>query len=841
MKNITTSLKMSSISVALIMALQGCNSEAPEALVPTPSPIEQPKSGTESYSMLKQNGTMWMNQEGQKVSLRGINLGNWLAMEMWMFGSEAPIGDNITDQCKLEAVLNERFSPEEAEGVLDNFRDNWMTSADWDVIADSGFNIVRVPFLYDLIENDDVPKTLRDDAWDYLDLAIAEAKKRNLYIVLDLHGAVGRQGYEQHTGCADKNELWNNNEYQDRTAWLWQQIATKYKGEPTVAAYGLLNEPWGTDSETLKDVSVDLYEAIRAVDEEHVVILPGHNSDGIKAYGDPYELGMENVAFEIHQYPGLFGWGEIGYEVHRDWLTCGENGETGVCDWAKRLSDVFTPVLVGETQPWVGLGDLGGDITRASFDRYNELNWAATAWSYKTLSLAGGLGGGQWGLVTNTGDQLLVKAQTWACNDWESTFAEACDGAARSTVPYQGEGTKTMYIVIKTGAFNGTDVTYDNIKLTNDATGENILINGDFGSDDSWTEVSLWGDPRTYDYQYAAGEFAGSDTGEALRITSPAGNHSLIYQAVEVAGGQAYTISGKFKDNGDGNRDMWAEIYLVPDKPQEWVDVTGRSLPSVDVNNSSLEEINAFFGSFGSMDYVINQGVVDAMVADEAPLIFTNIPSKPADLTLTVTDTSVALAWQASEGDIDGYKVFRSTAPRSGFKEIASVEGTIYTDETIDPGTTYYYYVAAYNAIDQGYGSNIEASGDTFYPIPGKLEAESYTAAHPGVETETAGDEGGGFNIGHFEIDRWVDYDVKVAEAGEYTVSYRLATLPGSNGFELQFNGITVDSITIPSTGGWQEYVTINSTVILEEGQQTMRFLSKGKEWNLNWVSFSKN
>ncbi|WP_111977735.1 cellulase family glycosylhydrolase [Algibacillus agarilyticus] len=841
MKSKITSLKLSGISVALIMALQGCNSEAPAPKTPVQSPIVQPKPGQESYSMLKQDGTMWMNQENQKVSLRGINLGNWLAMEMWMFGSEAPFGDGITDQCTLEAALESRFTDDEIKNIFTKFRDNWITSKDWDVIKASGFNVVRVPFLYDLIENDDMPKTLNEDAWVYLDRAIAEAKERQMYIILDLHGAVGRQGEEQHSGCAGKNELWNNNEYQDRTAWLWQQIAAKYKDEATVAGYGLLNEPWGTDSETLKDVSVDLYKAIRAIDTNHIIILPGHNSDGIKAYGDPYDLGMENVAFEIHQYPGLFGWGETGYEVHRDWLTCGENGETGVCDWATRLSKVYTPVLVGETQPWLGLGDLGGDITRATFDTFNDLNWAATAWSYKTLSNAGGQGGGQWGLVTNTGDQLLVKAQTWACNDWESTFANACDGAARSTTPYQGEGSKTMYLVIKTGAFNGTDVTYDNIKLTNDTTGENILINGDFGSDDSWTEVSLWGDPRTYDFQYAAGEFAGSDTGHGLRITSPAGNHSLIYQAVEVEGGQSYTISGKFKDNGDNNNDMWAEIYLVPDMPQEWVDVTGRSLPSIDVNNSSLNDINTFFESFGTMDYVINQGVVDALTADEKPKIFTNIPTKPTDLNLTVTDNSVALTWQPSTGDINGYKIFRSTAPRSGFKAIGSADTTQYLDESISSGITYYYYVAAYNDIDQGYGSNIEASGDTFYPIPGKLEAESYSAAHPGVETETAGDEGGGFNIGHFEIDRWVSYDVKVLEAGEYTVSYRLATLPGSDGFEMQFDGTTVDTVTIPSTGGWQDYVTITSKVTLSEGQQTLRFVSQGKEWNFNWISFTKD
>ena len=58
---------------------------------------------------------------------------------------------------------------------------------------------------------------------------------------------------------------------------------------------------------------------IREVDRDHIIILPGHSA-GIDAYGDPAAHGMTNVAFEMHFYPGLFGWGQIGYTVQRDWL-----------------------------------------------------------------------------------------------------------------------------------------------------------------------------------------------------------------------------------------------------------------------------------------------------------------------------------------------------------------------------------------------------------------------------------------------------------------------------------------------------------------------------------------
>ena len=833
--------KLLALTVAVNIALSGCDTDRAN-ITPAPLPAtEVPVAESKAYSLLKTDGTAWVNQEGENVALRGINLGNWLAMEMWMFGNNEPVGSGIIDQCRLEDKLTERFGVEEKQAVLNVHRDNWIKSTDWQQMKDAGFNIVRVPFLFDLLEDANNPKTLKADAWHYLDQAISEAKAHEMYVVLDLHGAVGRQGTEQHTGCADKNELWDNGEYRQRTVWLWQQIATKYKDEATIAGYGLLNEPWGTDAETLKDFMVEIYQGIRTIDEDHIVILPAHNVGGISAYGDPIELGMDNVAFENHRYPGLFDWGNIGYEVHRDWLVCGENGDTGICKDAKEAADVNTAMLIGELQPWVGLGELGGNVTRATFDKYNDLNWAATAWSYKTTSFSGGLGQGTWGLVTNKGEQLLAKAQTWGCNDWESTLAEACDVPSKSTTPYDGEGVKTMYLVIKTGAFNGTDVTYDNLALTNDATGDNILLNGDFGSDESWTEVSLWGDPRSYDFDYSAGEFAGSDTGAALRITSPAGNHSLIYQAVDVVGGESYTLSGKFKDNGSDNNDMWAEIYLVPDMPQEWVDVTGRVLPSVDVNNAPVEDIKAFFSAFGNMDYVINEAVVESMTAEVASELFSSVPGKSSALALNVGENDVVLSWTPAEGEVTGYHIYRSTSPGSGFENIGSSDTRSYTDSTIESDITYYYYVVAFNELDEGYAGPIEASGDTFHLIPGRLEAENYTNVHPDVETEGTGDEGGGSNIGHFEIGRWVEYAVNVEAEGEYTAEFRLATQPGSDGFEIQLDGVVLDTIAIEATGGWQEYITISTTLTLPAGEAALRLYSVGKEWNLNWINFTKN
>ncbi|HZV64848.1 MAG TPA: cellulase family glycosylhydrolase [Telluria sp.] len=350
-------------------------------------------------ALLHAAGTKWVKADGSQVSLKGVNLGNWLINEFWMMGQGSA---GIDDECKLEAVFDQRFGYAERERLMKLHRDNWITTRDWDLMPKFGLNAVRVPFIYSVVEDEKNPRHLRPDAWRYLDRAIDEAEKRGMYVILDLHGAVGSQGREHHSGCAGKNLYWSTPEYQQRTVWLWQQIAARYKDRAAVAGYSLLNEPWGTTAPELAVAIKTLYAAVRAVDRNHVIILPGHDKGGIDAYGKPSEQGMVNVAFEIHPYPGHFGWSKPGMPVHRDWLRCGPTGTAGVCEWSARIARLDTPLFIGEFQPWAELGnELGGQITRASYDTYAAQGWAATAWAWKLVSNKGGQGAGTWGMVTN--------------------------------------------------------------------------------------------------------------------------------------------------------------------------------------------------------------------------------------------------------------------------------------------------------------------------------------------------------------------------------------------------------------------------------------------------------
>lgn len=800
-----------------------------------------PRATPETHGLLQAQGTQWVSAEtGAVAHLKGTNLGNWLLQEFWMMGQDSAA---VNDQCTLEATLDARFGVAERERLMDLFRDSWITERDWDLMADFGINVVRVPFIWNLIEDEHNPGTLRDDAWSYLDYAIEQAEARGIYTILDLHGAVGSQGHEHHSGCAGRNWYWDGGDgqpasyYQERTVWLWEQIAERYKDRDSVAGYGLLNEPWGTTPEILADVVEELYHAVRAVDPDHLIILPGHSA-GIDAYGDPADRDMDNVAFEMHFYPGIFGWGEIGYGVHRDWLQCGPSGTTGVCEWDARLTGLNTPFLIGEFQPWTGLGpELGAKIARATYDTYAAYDWASTSWSYKVLTNAGGQGAGTWGMVTNQGDNsVLVKANTWACPGWDATFADACDTSLTSiTLP--GEGEQTYYFVVKAGALadGALDVTFDEISLVDDETGSEVLNNGSFGSANGWTEWHVNG-TQTFDYSDADNLPTGAAS-PALRMAGADVNGG-VYQAITLHGGQTYTLSGVFKDNG--STDAWAEIYLVSAEPQTAVDVTGETLPKMDFTTAPLEDIEALFESFATMEYDLHEDLMQWLTAEESPNIFT-LPSAPQNLELSAGDDAVTLQWSRNnEADVTGYNVYRSTTPGSNYSLLVDNTAlTTYTDTTVAEGVAYYYVVTAVDAEDESYYSNEVATDAAPHAVPGTIEAEHYHAMF-GIQTEATTDSGGGLNVGWIDAGDWFAYQITVATTGTYTLEYRVASQDSSTGFDLLLNDVKIDSQDVAQTGGWQTYETVSTEVVLTAGEHTLKFNGLGGGgWNLNWFRFT--
>ncbi|PJJ54913.1 carbohydrate-binding protein [Hymenobacter chitinivorans] len=124
--------------------------------------------------------------------------------------------------------------------------------------------------------------------------------------------------------------------------------------------------------------------------------------------------------------------------------------------------------------------------------------------------------------------------------------------------------------------------------------------------------------------------------------------------------------------------------------------------------------------------------------------------------------------------------------------------------------------------------------------IPGRVEAEKF-ATQSGTQTETTTDTGGGLNVSYFDGGDWLDYSVNVAAAGSYTLSFRVASATGGATLQLRTSsGAVLGSINVGNTGGWQSWQTINATVTLPAGRQTLRLYAVASTGcNVNWLNFA--
>ena len=259
---------------------------------------------------LSVSGRNLVNRRGETVTLRGVNLGGWLIWEDWLCPYE-----EATDNYDVLTTLENRFGREKAYGLMHLYEDNFITEADFDRIAGMGFNCVRVPFWFRNFYYDDNGTKILNAAgeWDFsrLDWVVEQCGKRGLYVILDLHGAVGYQSDSPHSGkglsCGLYEDTPQGERYRELTDELWTAIASRFAGNPAVAMYDLLNEPMCDVDATEIDRRVKnegiyarLYETVRAADPDHVITLECIWTAA--ALPHKWVHGWTNVVYQVHFY-----------------------------------------------------------------------------------------------------------------------------------------------------------------------------------------------------------------------------------------------------------------------------------------------------------------------------------------------------------------------------------------------------------------------------------------------------------------------------------------------------------------------------------------------------------
>jgi cellulase (glycosyl hydrolase family 5)/uncharacterized protein DUF5077 len=312
-------------------------------------------------TFLHTEGQDIVNESGKKVLLRGVGLGNWMLPEgyMWKFGEG---GDRPR---KIEHLVTELIGPEHARQFWTEFRRSYITEADIQRIAQLGYNSVRPALNSRLFLSETDPPVQLEEGFALLDNLVAWCKAQGVYVILDMHGAPGGQtGQNIDDSANDQPELFQQAKFQDRLVDLWRSIARRYKEEPTVAGYDLLNEPLPARTGAAKAHKAQLEplyqritQAIREVDAKHIIILEGVDwANDWSVFSKPFD---KNLVYQFHYY-------------------CWDNpaelkSVQTYLDYRKRFN---APVWVGET------GERDSTIYWATTEYFeaNNLGWSFWPW-----------------------------------------------------------------------------------------------------------------------------------------------------------------------------------------------------------------------------------------------------------------------------------------------------------------------------------------------------------------------------------------------------------------------------------------------------------------------------
>lgn len=176
---------------------------------------------------------LWNNDEPQtaQAALRGVNLGGWLVLEKWMTPSLFD-GTEAKDEYSLMKTAG-------AADKLEKHHKTFIVESDFQWLQRNGVNAVRIPVGYWILG--DEPPYL--GGLQYLDWAFAMAKKYQLQVLLDLHGAPGSQNGKDHSGRIGDAEWYEQSADRERTKAVLESLLDRYAKKDELWGIELMNEP----------------------------------------------------------------------------------------------------------------------------------------------------------------------------------------------------------------------------------------------------------------------------------------------------------------------------------------------------------------------------------------------------------------------------------------------------------------------------------------------------------------------------------------------------------------------------------------------------------------------
>jgi len=276
---------------------------------------------------------------------------------------------------QIEGLMEVALGPDGAADFWRRFRERYVAREDIRLIKRAGFNTVRVPLHYGLFlgqhqpfgADSDHPLTFEGPGWALLEHLVQWCREAGVKVIFDLHAAPGGQTGVNHDDGTGFPLVFYLAREKRRTAALWREIARRYRDDPTVLGYELLNEPISTYNDEdllnpgLEGFYRELTAEVRAVDPNHLIFLASAQWDqNIAVFGPPF---ARDLVYVYHQF-----WSTTGRDAIQDYIN---------------FSTLYNaPVLLGEA------GEASDQWNREYHALNERFGFGWCFWTYKNLGSA---------------------------------------------------------------------------------------------------------------------------------------------------------------------------------------------------------------------------------------------------------------------------------------------------------------------------------------------------------------------------------------------------------------------------------------------------------------------
>ncbi len=644
---------------------------------------------------LRISGKQIVDSRGQNVILRGMGLGNWMLQEPYMMDASG-IVDN---QQQLKGKIAELVGTNNMSAFYDAWLTNYIREADVGALAARGFNSIRLPLHFNLFtlpaEQEPLPgqNTWLATGFNLVDELLRWCESYQLYLILDMHGCPGGQGYDK--PISDYNppapSLWESATNRSKLIALWQEIARRYANRLWLGGYDLVNEPnWTFEGDAnlngcsdqsnapLRQLLMEITAAIRQEDTNHIIFLAGNcwggNYNGILPPWDP------NLVISFHKYWDAPTAESLqGRVALRDqwnlpvWL--GESGENSN-EWFRDVVRVAEQANIGWAWwPWKKIGAISGPVTIPKPAGYQAILdfWRNTGPKPSTnAALSGLLALAQAARFENcllhpdVFDALLRPNTQGVTLAFKSNSVPGLIFAADYDLGRPGEA----YHDQSTNSPANSGGVYRNdavdIETCNDAP-PNI------GYDVAWLDPGDW-------MKYTVVPVGPGPYAVSARVAAANAGGSFY---VEVAGSN---VTGNINVPATGGY-------------QSWITLPARVF-------TNLQPMTSFKLVVVSGSFNLNW------------LRFEHAaPALPTGLNATANHSQAFLNWRPA-ARATSYNVKRSTHDGGPHVVIATgITKTNHTDDAITNGATFYYVVSALNAFGESANSDQTSAAVPFPPL----------------------------------------------------------------------------------------------------------------------------